>query len=64
MPELAIMFIKDPRTRFSLALEANDLNAAFDAAKSLDSADSWIRFKNVGDKYFIFVIQGWDNRVC
>ena len=56
MPELAIMFIKDPRTRFSLALEANDLNAAFDAAKSLDSADSWIRFKKVGDKYFIFVI--------
>ena len=56
MPELAIMFIKDPRTRFSLALEANDLNAAFDAAKSLDSADSWIRFKKVGDKYFISFI--------
>lgn len=42
-PELAIMFIKDPQTRFGLALEANDLDAAFDAAKNLDSADSWIR---------------------
>ena len=55
MPELAIMFIKDPQTRFSLALEANDLNAAFDAAKTLDSADSWIRFIKSGrEKLKIF----------
>ena len=46
MPELAIMFIKDPQTRFSLALEANNLDAAYEAAKSLESADSWIRFTN------------------
>ena len=50
-PELAIMFIKDPQTRFGLALEANDLNAAYDAAKSLDFADSWIRFIKRRDIY-------------
>ena len=42
-PELAILFIKDPQTRFSLALEANDLAAASEAAQQLNDQESWIR---------------------
>ena len=42
-PELAILFIKDPQTRFILALEANDLAAASEAAQQLNDQESWIR---------------------
>ena len=42
-PELAILFIKDPPTRFTLALEANNLEAALEAAQQLNDQESWIR---------------------
>ena len=42
-PELALGFIKDPTSRFSLALEANDLDSALEAAHLLDNVDAWSR---------------------
>jgi len=40
-PEVALHFVKDERTRFSLALECGNISAALDSAKKLDDADAW-----------------------
>ena len=42
-PELALGFIKDPQSRFSLALEANDLSSASEAASQMDCQEVWMR---------------------
>ena len=42
-PELALGFIKDPMSRCQLALESNNLAAAFAAASDLDDGDTWLR---------------------
>jgi len=40
-PEVALHFVKDEKTRFGLALECSNIEAALDAAKSLDDKDCW-----------------------
>ncbi|XP_041985120.1 coatomer subunit alpha isoform X2 [Aricia agestis] len=42
-PEVALHFVKEPRTRLSLALACGNIEAALDAAKSLDDAAAWDR---------------------
>ena len=39
--EVALHFVKDPATRFELALESGHLDAASEAAVALDSASIW-----------------------
>ncbi|CAG5014072.1 unnamed protein product [Parnassius apollo] len=40
-PEVALHFVKDPRTRLSLALQCGNIEVALEAAKSLDEPDAW-----------------------
>ncbi|KAL4708469.1 hypothetical protein ACJJTC_014077 [Scirpophaga incertulas] len=40
-PEVALHFVKDPRTRLSLALQCSNIEVALEAAKSLDEPDAW-----------------------
>jgi len=42
-PEVALHFVKDQKTRFGLALECSNIEAALEAAKSLDDKDCWDR---------------------
>eukprot|EP01121_Diplochlamys_sp_Union-15-3_P016089 TRINITY_DN5413_c0_g2_i3.p1 TRINITY_DN5413_c0_g2~~TRINITY_DN5413_c0_g2_i3.p1 ORF type:complete len:732 (-),score=145.80 TRINITY_DN5413_c0_g2_i3:27-2222(-) len=45
-PEVALYFVKDPRTRFKLALECGSLEIALDAAKKLDDKECWLKIGN------------------
>ncbi|XP_013165645.1 PREDICTED: coatomer subunit alpha isoform X2 [Papilio xuthus] len=40
-PEVALHFVKEPRTRLSLALQCGNIEVALEAAKSLDEPDAW-----------------------
>ena len=40
-PEVALHFVKDEKTRFGLALECSNIEAALEAAKGLDDKDCW-----------------------
>lgn len=40
-PEVALHFVKDARTRLSLALQCGNIEVALEAAKSLDEKSSW-----------------------
>ncbi|XP_068625550.1 coatomer subunit alpha isoform X1 [Battus philenor] len=40
-PEVALHFVKDPRTRLSLALQCGNIEVALEAAKSLDEPEAW-----------------------
>ncbi|CAG9794734.1 unnamed protein product [Diatraea saccharalis] len=40
-PEVALHFVKDPRSRLSLALQCGNIEVALEAAKSLDEAHAW-----------------------
>ncbi|XP_026322907.1 coatomer subunit alpha isoform X2 [Hyposmocoma kahamanoa] len=40
-PEVALHFVKDARTRLSLALQCGNIDVALEAAKSLDETDAW-----------------------
>merc|ERR1719500_1811722 len=40
-PEVALHFVKDEKTRFGLALECSNIEAALEAAKALDDKDCW-----------------------
>ncbi|KAJ6240808.1 coatomer subunit alpha [Anaeramoeba flamelloides] len=42
-PEIALYLVKDPQTRFDLALESNDLDEAFEMAKKIDKKENWER---------------------
>ncbi|KAL3318080.1 hypothetical protein Ciccas_003252 [Cichlidogyrus casuarinus] len=42
-PEVALQFVRDPRTRFSLAVDCGQLPIALDAAKALDDRACWER---------------------
>ncbi|XP_064393238.1 coatomer subunit alpha-like isoform X1 [Halichondria panicea] len=42
-PEVALHFVKDERTRFSLALECGNIEIALEAAKTLDDKVCWDR---------------------
>lgn len=42
-PEVALHFVKDEKTRFTLALECGNIEAALEAAKSIDSTPCWDR---------------------
>jgi len=46
-PDLALSFISDPLSRFSLAVEANNLSAAMDAAMILDTSQAWDTLANL-----------------
>lgn len=46
-PEVALHFVKDEKTRFSLALECANIDIALEAAKSLDNKDCWERLGQV-----------------
>eukprot|EP00124_Ichthyophonus_hoferi_P001771 Ihof_evm4s102 gene=Ihof_evmTU4s102 len=40
-PEVALHFVKDQKTRFGLALECGNIDAALEAAKIMDTNDVW-----------------------
>lgn len=40
-PEVALLFVKDEKTRFGLALECGNIEVALEAAKSLNDKDCW-----------------------
>lgn len=40
-PEVALHFVKDPTTRFSLALECGNIEVALECAKAVESVDMW-----------------------
>ncbi|CAB4026099.1 Coatomer subunit alpha, partial [Paramuricea clavata] len=40
-PEVALHFVKDERTRFGLALECGNIDAALEAARALDDKACW-----------------------
>ncbi|XP_022113123.1 coatomer subunit alpha [Pieris rapae] len=40
-PEVALHFVKDARTRLSLALQCGNIEVALEAAKSIDEPDAW-----------------------
>ncbi|KAG6451217.1 coatomer subunit alpha isoform X2 [Manduca sexta] len=40
-PEVALHFVKEPRTRLSLALQCGNIDVALDAAKTIDEPDAW-----------------------
>ncbi|KNC53867.1 coatomer protein complex [Thecamonas trahens ATCC 50062] len=40
-PEVALYFVKDPNTRFSLALECGNIEVALECAKTVESVDMW-----------------------
>ncbi|XP_045540033.1 coatomer subunit alpha isoform X2 [Papilio machaon] len=40
-PEVALHFVKEPRTRLALALQCGNIEVALEAAKSLDEPDAW-----------------------
>jgi coatomer protein complex subunit alpha (xenin) len=42
-PEVALHFVKDEKTRFSLAVECGNINVALEAAKALDEKPIWER---------------------
>uniref|UniRef100_A0A336MCE9 Coatomer subunit alpha n=1 Tax=Culicoides sonorensis TaxID=179676 RepID=A0A336MCE9_CULSO len=42
-PEVALHFVKDEKTRFSLALECGNIEVALEAAKALDDKQCWDR---------------------
>ncbi|WOG82334.1 hypothetical protein DCAR_0101497 [Daucus carota subsp. sativus] len=42
-PEVALHFVKDERTRFSLAIESGNIQTAVAAAKEIDEKDHWYR---------------------
>uniref|UniRef100_A0A646QF04 Coatomer subunit alpha n=1 Tax=Hemiscolopendra marginata TaxID=943146 RepID=A0A646QF04_9MYRI len=42
-PEVALHFVKDEKTRFSLALECGNIEIALEAAKALDDKSCWER---------------------
>jgi len=45
-PEVALHFVKDETTRVGLALECRDIEAALEAAKSLDDKDCWEKLRD------------------
>eukprot|EP01114_Cavostelium_apophysatum_P006979 TRINITY_DN1860_c0_g1_i1.p1 TRINITY_DN1860_c0_g1~~TRINITY_DN1860_c0_g1_i1.p1 ORF type:complete len:1253 (-),score=421.85 TRINITY_DN1860_c0_g1_i1:62-3820(-) len=42
-PEVALLFVKDEKTRFGLALECGNIEVALESAKILDDKDCWHR---------------------
>lgn len=45
-PEVALHFVKDARTRLSLALQCGNIDVALEAAKSLDEPAAWDKLAN------------------
>lgn len=46
-PEVALHFVKDQRTRFSLALECANIEVALEAARALDESECWERLAEI-----------------
>ena len=46
-PEVALQFVRDPRSRFDLALECGNLDIALDMAKTIDQEDCWAVLSDV-----------------
>ncbi|XP_022884750.1 coatomer subunit alpha-1-like isoform X2 [Olea europaea var. sylvestris] len=42
-PQVALYFVKDDKTRFSLALESGNIEKALESAKKIDEKDHWYR---------------------
>jgi coatomer protein complex subunit alpha (xenin) len=40
-PEIALQFVKDPKTRFDLAIESGNIDAALEMAKAIDMEQYW-----------------------
>jgi coatomer protein complex subunit alpha (xenin) len=40
-PDIALQFVKDPKTRFDLAIECGNIDAAFEMAKEIDKEQYW-----------------------
>ena len=49
-PEIALQFVKDPKTRFDLALECGDLDIALEMAKSINEDAHWERLGQEASK--------------
>jgi coatomer subunit alpha len=42
-PEIALQFVKDPKTRFDLAIECGNIDAALEMAKVIDKEPYWMK---------------------
>ena len=42
-PEIALQFVKDPKTRFDLAIECGNIDAALEMAKEIDKEQYWTK---------------------
>lgn len=42
-PEIALQFVKDPKTRFDLAIECGNIEAALEMAKQIDKETYWTK---------------------
>ena len=42
-PEIALQFVKDPKTRFDLAIECGNIDAALEMAKTIDKEQYWTK---------------------
>ncbi|KAJ3302375.1 hypothetical protein HDV03_005016 [Kappamyces sp. JEL0829] len=42
-PEIALQFVKDPKTRFDLAIECGNIDAALEMAKAIDKEQYWTK---------------------
>ncbi|XP_063689653.1 coatomer subunit alpha-like [Bolinopsis microptera] len=46
-PEVALHFVKDPKTRFNLAVECGNIEVAMSAAQTLDDAAVWEKLSQI-----------------
>jgi coatomer protein complex subunit alpha (xenin) len=42
-PEIALQFVKDPKTRFDLALECGNIDVALEMAKVIELEPYWVK---------------------
>ena len=56
-PEVALHFVKDPKTRFNLAVECGNIEVAMSAAQQLDDPVVWEKLSEIA-------LQQGNHQVC
>lgn len=60
-PEVALHFVRDERTRFSLAVQCGNIEVALASAQELDDKDTWYRLgKGAGLGKVLWVLEHGD----
>lgn len=69
-PEVALHFVKDEKTRFTLALECGNIDIALEAARSIDDKLCWERLADAAllqvsvERLALLDAGGWFFAVC